>query len=628
MLAFAQSGCKRENPSEVPSNTSNSVTWSQTNGPLGFGGGLTAAITNEHGDFFVGTENVGILVLKKDDNRWHPAAEGMSSAQILSLAISANGHIFAGTTSTLFRSTDNGVTWQDLRDKLPPTGTNKFVRFIAVNQNADIVASVYDHGLYRSTDNGENWQHIGFASKIVRHVKFASNGHVYAGEEGGYGIFRSTDDGQTWTAINNGIRWASRAGNLPPIYGFVVNSQNKVFAAARNGIYVSENNGDLWKDSAVGALSIAIDSEDNIFAGGINSIIRSVDNGDTWIMSGGIPEVVSFAFDSDEKTFAVSQTEGLFQSTNKGESWSKIEVTIPVKVSALDPLDNGQVYAATANDGIFVSPDQGNEWLKLNENFALVNVNSIGVSPQGSVFVTTAFNGIFRLLDQGQTWVNVTPEFISGFPSPRILSLAVTERGALFVATESDGILRSTNNGEDWMETNNGLEYLVEGGAVIPVGPLALHSDSSLYVGTDRGGVFVTHNEGGHWKSIGSVIGWYPVTAIAANAAGQVFVGMQMPARVFRLPGKDPQAGTPDEVYTGVGNSQVLAIAIDKNDHIFFSTNETVESIYLSTDNGQTMHQISEGLEKAQVGTIKVGPDDEVYAGTSGGVFRAIRLFK
>ena len=70
------------------------------------------------------------------------------------MAISPVDHVFAGTFGCVFRSTHNGDSWVAINNGLE----FPFVISLAVNADGDIFAGTFEGGgVYRSTDDGENW---------------------------------------------------------------------------------------------------------------------------------------------------------------------------------------------------------------------------------------------------------------------------------------------------------------------------------------------------------------------------------------------------------------------------------------------------------------------------------------
>lgn len=113
-------------------------------------------------------------------NFWEQT-NGPFGGTIGSLAINANGDAFAGAFGGVFRSTDNGDSWQQINNGL----TNTLVRTLAINDNSDIFAGTSD-GLFRSNDNGDNWVPIntGLTNTRVEAIVSKSSSDIFVGTDG------------------------------------------------------------------------------------------------------------------------------------------------------------------------------------------------------------------------------------------------------------------------------------------------------------------------------------------------------------------------------------------------------------------------------------------------------------
>lgn len=188
-----------------------------------------------------------------------------------------------------FRQSTNG----------PSRGT---IQSIAINSSDDIFVGSFGWGVYRSTDNGDTWNQFTTGLPLgvnpmqtrggVRAFSINSNGDIFAGFAGFFndeksGVFRSSDNGETWSDVGNGL----------PGFGcctFVVDSKNDIFAGSRSGTlnnvpffgraFVSRDNGDNWMEissglDSVDITSLAVNSKDVLFAGlGEGFVIRSVES--------------------------------------------------------------------------------------------------------------------------------------------------------------------------------------------------------------------------------------------------------------------------------------------------------------------------------------------------------------
>ena len=186
---------------------------------------------------------------------------GLYGGIVRSLAISPSGHVFAGTDSGFFRSTDNGDSWTTVYTGL----TRPYVSAIAINTSGHIFAGTGD-GIFHSTDNGDGWTAVYTPSAYTYFNFLAINasGHVFAATTRD-GIFRSTDNGDSWTAVNTGLT------NLF-VSSLAINASGHIFAATGDGIFRSIDNGDSWTAIITGltnlyVLSLAIDPSGYVFAG-------------------------------------------------------------------------------------------------------------------------------------------------------------------------------------------------------------------------------------------------------------------------------------------------------------------------------------------------------------------------
>ncbi len=153
---------------------------------------------------------------------------GLGNQYVNALLTNTSGHLFAGTNSGVFRTTDNGNNWIDMGL------TGKFIQRLAISASGIIFAGATS-GIYRSTDNGISWTQTSLINTSIGAIAINSLGHVFAGTRDGGGILRSTDNGNNWTQINNGL-------NHLNIFSLQINSNGYIFAGTiGGGVYSSIN---------------------------------------------------------------------------------------------------------------------------------------------------------------------------------------------------------------------------------------------------------------------------------------------------------------------------------------------------------------------------------------------------
>ena len=145
------------------------------------------------------------------------------------IATNSAGHIFVGyqghytlTSESpgagVFRSTDNGDSWQVLNSGL--TSTN--IVGLHCTRNGTLFAGTHLDRVFRSTNNGSTWAQVPVTARLAY---FTSRGDTVFGSDGFWcrGVFRSTDNGATWTQMNSGLD--------PCANGLTISAAGNVFAA-------------------------------------------------------------------------------------------------------------------------------------------------------------------------------------------------------------------------------------------------------------------------------------------------------------------------------------------------------------------------------------------------------------
>ena len=176
------------------------------------------------------------LMLATANGQWVPTNVGPSANYISSLVVKGD-NIFAGTSSGILHSTDNGKSWK-----------------VADSGLVIPYSSYYDHNINCLALNGSN---------------------LFAGKFRG-GIYHSTDNGTSWTGLTSGLTPGSVVSLLV--------SDTYLFAGTDDGLFLSTNNGASWVDfvltgKVVGALAM---SGTNLFAGTSEGVFVSTNNGKNW----------------------------------------------------------------------------------------------------------------------------------------------------------------------------------------------------------------------------------------------------------------------------------------------------------------------------------------------------------
>ena len=159
-------------------------------------------------------------------------------------------------------------------------------------------------------------------------------------------------------------------------------------------------------------------------------------------------------------------------------------------IGGLDINSNGDIYAGAYPffqnyNGIFKSTDKGNSWAKIETQFEDFQVFSIFITKGNDIWVGTEGQGVLYLsTDNGQTWENKA----TGYGSFECWAIGESKDGILFAGDADAGKLyRSTNNGNNW-------EYL---GNIAPLS-FVVDTNNTVYTGTFNG-LFSSTDNGITW---------------------------------------------------------------------------------------------------------------------------------
>lgn len=214
-----------------------------------------------------------------------------------------------------------------------------------------------------------------------------------------------------------------------------------------------------------------------------------------------------------------------FKTTDGGLSWSRRQLGSPlvyVVAVAVDPLSPNIVYAGTQNEGVFKSTDYGDTW-KSAKSLPSIAYLTPDPSQSGSLFASTG-TAFYLSEDGGSTWTNVLnmPAWTVTIDPQRPLTV--------FATTRTRGVFRSSDGGRTWQEINTGLTNLSMGrSAPVVIDP---RSPQILYV-AGEGGVFKSDDLGDHWRPVNLGLDQLSVSGLAMDPGNPDVLYVCGPSGVF-----------------------------------------------------------------------------------------------
>ena len=242
---------------------------------------------------------------------------------------------------------------------------------------------------------------------------------------------------------------------------------------------------------------------------------RSTNGGFTWSSGTGVNDetvgdlALSPTFPTDQTVFAATAGGGVFQSTDKGDTWSpKNNGLLDLKVSSLAispafPVDQ-TLFAGTEAGKVYTSTNAGGLWSDFSSGLpAGHSIFSLGISPNyaddRTLFAGFFGNGVYRSVGGGN-WSPLNAGLTDPYVRQIALSPGFKDDQTLYAAAHYGGIFKSTDGGNSWHPANEGLPYPDMQRLVLSANYVV---DGTLYAAF--GQVYLSTNRGNNWSNLGDV---------------------------------------------------------------------------------------------------------------------------
>jgi photosystem II stability/assembly factor-like uncharacterized protein len=389
------------------------------------------------------------------------------------------------------------------------------------------------------------WKPIGPDGGDVRSLTYdpASPDRIYLGTSAGR-LFLSNDGGASWA------RFAELGGHDYVLDHVIIDPAGVMYVAG-------------W-------------SIENNEAG---DVFRSKDHGKTWETLPGIhgKSIRAMAISaSDSRVLAVGAIDGVYRSTDAGETWQRISPPNHAEIKniesiAIDPKNPDVVYVGTWHLP-WKTADAGKSWQHIKQGviddsdvFSIIISN---VDPQ-TVYIS-ACSGIYKSENAGNLFRKA-----QGIPfsarRTRVLHQDPNHPATVYAGT-TEGLWRTDDAGKNWRRIS-AANIIVNDVMIDP------RDSTRVLLATDRSGVLASRDAGVTFTASNRGFAHRQVTAVLADR-------------------QDPST-----VYAGVINDKEFG------------------GVFVSKDEGATWNQISFGLGGRDVFTLRQAADGKIVAGTNSGIF-------
>jgi PKD repeat protein len=333
----------------------------------------------------------------------YPSNIGYTHADIHSLDFFGNT-LYCGSDGGIFRSSNNGNTWEDLSEGLQIT------QFYEISLSATDV----DRILTGTQDNGTNlftadegFVHLLGADGTGAAIDYTNDNILYASFQGG-AWQRSTNGGFSFDDLTGVI---PESGSWETPFEIHPNDPSILFAAYEN-VWKYENGSwtaisDFSFNTTLRTMRVAPSDPDVIMVGTLSTLYRTEDGGDTWdIVSAGFPGPSISAIEIDPNNSdriwvgfsGYSEGNKIYYSEDGGESWENRSYNLPnVPVNCVHYLNGSEDELYVGNDiGVFYNFGSLETWNPFDEGLPNVIVNQIAFHyPTQKIVLATYGRGIW-----------------------------------------------------------------------------------------------------------------------------------------------------------------------------------------------------------------------------------------
>ena len=463
-----------------------------------------------------------------------------------------------GPGSGLYKSSDGGATWKELKGHGLPEGVYGRIGVAAAPGGERVYALIEakEGGLFRSDDAGDSWKKITADHRFTQRAWYFT--HIFADPKNAdevyilnTGMYRSTDAGATFSTIN--APHGDRHGLwIDPL------DTDRMIESDDGGATVTADGGKTWttEDNQPTAQFYHI-ATDNRFlyrlygAQQDNSTVSiasrsdrgAITGADYYEVGGGEsgfvvpdprnPDIV-YAGSYDGLITRFDKKDGQEQDISAwplnpmGHAAAKLvhrfQWTAPI---ALSPEDPNVIYHG--GEVLFKSTDAGMSWTAISPDLTRNDkskqqssggpitqdntsieyydtIFAIAESPleKGLIWVGTD-DGLVQLTrDGGKNWSNVTPKNLPEWSMISLIDPSPHDAGTAYVAVDRHRlddfkpyIYKTTEYGKQWTKLVNGIPDTAYVHAV--------REDPKrkglLYAGTETG-IYVSYDDGANWQSL------------------------------------------------------------------------------------------------------------------------------
>jgi len=367
---------------------------------------------------------------------WNPIEfDGFNSILVMR---QKGSYIFVGNGIGVFRSQDEGTTWQKTNFN---SEANKMIIV------GDWIFVSGDAGAYKSNDNGETWTKMDITFSSAIHI--GETVYFYGSDYYNNALFTTTDYGKSFSKVNC---YQSILCFFQQSDRFCIGTDYGYFSIERDG------NGRIVKfheANPTGSYQFAgkiqcLEADDTLmFIGTSAGLYKYNDRGDYRYPQETVGGTSYNALASNERYIYVGNNYGAVRMNKSTKLWEDMTpIGITNKPIYCIVVNNNSI-AMGSDNGVYTSTDGGVSWNKKNNGLTNLKINSLHI--ENNIIIAGTSTGVFISDDGGEYWHSS----VTGLTNTNVR--CVYKIPNMILAGTDAGVFYSTNKGLSWEQNSTDL---------------------------------------------------------------------------------------------------------------------------------------------------------------------------